>query len=353
MKKIKKIICLISVFLVVSCIFAVNAETEEKNGSNYKLFGYLDCTGWDNTTWLLSSPYKEHIIQYDFVLIGFAGVAEKKGKITVIPPEYNHPEKGRIAINMENLIKFKEQNPGKKVLISWGGASGPSAKWPYGLDPVQLGEEFAHYLNDSPVVDGIDFDLEGFYPFQEKPGEFTEHEYHICIEKFKTFIDTIRKKTKRNIIITAAPQPYFDGNKSHLVFATAVPYYLEEIVNNFDYILVQFYNVGEADKKFGPIENNPDGIGEFFDALSDIKGLTRDNLVVGKPANPGCANSGYNDPKNISIEKFSKGSCGIMVWDINHEYTVTPEDMKWNFIDTISKKIKDTNTVKANITTNK
>ena len=324
----KKIICL-AFFLFCSafCYTLVIANTNASANTNdsFKLIGYLDNSGWDNTRWLID---EQDVSKYDIVIIGFGKVSKVDESIQIEPPNYT---KSVIAT-------YKTQHSKNKVLLSWGGEHGRWPEFSANADMDKeinaLSDQFVKIINGDPNIDGIDFDIEGCYPFK-RTGEGDPRLYE---DRFAKFIQQIRNKVKNRIIlITIAPQPiYYDEHNTHLVIPMADEFHFDDIIMSFDYVLLQFYNLG-WDKKFKDIENEPGKIGELFQILKNshsLSQLTKEQLIIGKPVAQNAATSGFNEPEKIDVSELSQDSSGIMGWDIYRDKLTG-----FKFVNTLYNKI--------------
>lgn len=315
-------VCLVAaISILASDVFAA-----DKNDDDFKLIGYLDNSGWDNTGWLTECP---EISKYDIVVIGFGGINTKTRDVT--PPAY---KTDAVKAFKDNQKKLGKDN---KVLLSWGGEHGQFARFDDGADMDKeidvLSDRFAVIINNDENIDGIDFDIEGCYPFAKK----SETDPKIFQKRFDAFVKKIRGKVNRPILITLAPQPlYVNGNVS-LVIPQGAEFRFDDILDGFDYVMLQFYNTN-WDATLKPLADDPNKIGEFFELLKkspNLSKLTKKQLVIGKPVTAAAApGGGYNNPKDFKMDVFKDNSSGIMAWDIFRD-----KNNGFNFVNTLSGKV--------------
>ncbi|KAJ4705903.1 Acidic endochitinase [Melia azedarach] len=188
------------------------------------------------------------------------------------------------------------QNQGIKVMLSLGGASGT-----YSLVSVADAKDVADYLWNTflggssssrplgdAVLDGIDFDIEH---------GSTQH-----WDDLAGFLSAYSASGKK-VYLTAAPQcPFPDA---HL--GTALNTGL------FDYVWVQFYNNAQCEYSSGDATK----LLQSWDIWASS--LTSGKLLLGVPACPEAAGSGYIPPSNLTsqilpeIKKYPIYG-GVMVW---------------------------------------
>jgi chitinase len=249
--------------------------------------------------------------QYSAIVLGFISVIGDPGNASGAPHisvsyhcdtiyDAMNPRIWRCPDIERDIIGCQQM--GKKVLISVGGARGS-----YSLPDDAAGEKFAQLTWDmllngngpirpfgTAVFDGVDLDLEGG----------ATAGYVGYVRKLR---DLMKTDTKRRYLITAAPQCVFPdaflGPRPGTV--------LGQVPDLLDYLFVQFYN-------------NPCGVtGGGFRASLASWTKVGPKVLVGIPAAPGAALSGYVAPGGLSevtgVVKGSSNPMGVMLWDASYD----------------------------------
>lgn len=198
---------------------------------------------------------------------------------------------------------------GACILVSAGGATGA------GTDGID-GTTIATWAK-SQYLDGVDFDIEtGFVGVNNWPQSY--------VDSLVTITNNARNVLGETGVITHAPlAAWFGpvGNTTTWVGPSGGYTGLYQTVgNNIDWFNIQYYNQGDLYTDYNSLFVTS-GSQFPFTSISEINkgGVDIDALVVGKPALPGDADSGYVDSSDlsgmISNAQINVGwNSGIMTW---------------------------------------
>lgn len=199
------------------------------------------------------------------------------------------------------------QQQGKKVMISFGGETISSQTYARLSGQVnQLADELARFVKENDL-DGIDIDWEDTAAFMGQGGY-----------DGVAFLVEITRALRQQLpasryLISHAPQsPYLDASYDPMSGYIKV---MAQAGNDIDLVNVQFYNNP-------PWSGDPGVIVSSYQAFAKLPNMGTEKLLVGLPANPDCAGSGYIPPEIIAEQiigplKEQGGIGGAMNWQFS------------------------------------
>ncbi len=283
---------------------------------------------------------------YDVINVAFATPTVIHGSIMQFTPDPDiYGDAAEFAADIQHLRSL-----GKKILISIGGATGP----------VQLNneEEIANFVTTMHTIittydfDGIDIDLEGQSLFLQPGDSDYRNPTSPLIVNFIAAINQLLEMFPAGFILTAAPETaYVQGGYQTYggVWGAYLPV-IHALRNRWTYIHVQHYNTGSMFGADGGIYQP--ATADFHVAMADMllsgfsvdhwganiwfEPLRPDQLLIGLPASPEAAGSGYTEPVVVhdALDYLIKGISfggnytiydpsgydnfrGLMTWSVN------------------------------------
>jgi chitinase len=173
----------------------------------------------------------------------------------------------------------KLQQAGKKVLISFGGATMDHTTYSQiAGNETQLANSIATFITENSL-DGVDIDWEDTIAFSD-----TATAGYDGVKFLVDFTNALREALPEGAIITHAPQPpYLEVNR--YAYGNYVEV-MQQVGDKIDWLNVQFYNNL-------PWSSNPNLIVKYYAEFAALSGCTPEKIVVGLPVNKGDAGSGY------------------------------------------------------------
>jgi len=224
-----------------------------------------------------------------------------------------------------NLRKFLALNSDNQVLLSFGGGS-QVGSWDSSnnpTDPKAFASSIINYIastctnGTNCLFNGIDLDLEGFFPFNSDP--------EASLNSMQIFLQTLRDEARNNGLdnfkIAIAPQPYYDPNlKKNFMVLPSNPQFRfnSQQFAVLDYILVQDYNLTWDSANYGPLCEKLKMAEMYKNNLQIINGSNPlPKLIMGKPAYS--VTPCYETPTDfIQDVKTGKeaGVSGFFIWSM-------------------------------------
>ena len=291
--------------------------------------------------------------KYNIVAYSFIETVDKNGYTPLLTINSNRYQTNGAfdpQLLKDDINSLRDQ--GIPVIVSIGGQNGHVE-----LNTVAEKNEFVEGLKnivDEYGFDGIDLDFEGG-SMDFGAGALTDFSYEgiSAFQKLKNVVDAfkeIKQYYGSNFILTAAPETqYVQGGYSAYsnTWGSFLPI-IHNLRDELDLLMVQLYNTGSVNALDGQAYNS--AIPDFLVSMSDMlingfdvastgfhfDGLPASKIMVGIPACPSAAGSGYIQPteaiKALDYMRFGTTFFGrnynlqdgvhpdlrgVMTWSIN------------------------------------
>ncbi|MFA8299954.1 MAG: glycosyl hydrolase family 18 protein [Hyphomicrobiales bacterium] len=251
----------------------------------------------------------EHIAElpYTHVNLAFILVDESNPTTPKLDGAIASGTPGQLTDNVKKAIKTL-QSKGKKVLISFGGASMGSAVYKQIAGKEnELAVNLAKFVKDNKL-NGIDIDWEDTAAFQGNAG-------YDGVAFLVNLTKALRKHLPNTTyFLTHAPQPPYLEKGSGMDGYIQV---MKQAGKDIDWLNVQFYNNP-------PWSGSPDTIVKSYLEYCKLPNLSWEKLLVGLPVTQRDAGSGYipvDDIVNKIIKPLQKAKKmgGMMNWQYSSD----------------------------------
>ncbi|KAK2460476.1 hypothetical protein APHAL10511_007523 [Amanita phalloides] len=231
-----------------------------------------------------------------------------------------------LSASERSTIKSQYAAAGIKLMVSaFGSTDTPTSS---GADPIATADTMAQWVK-TYQLDGIDIDYEDFGAIDKGDGS---------AERWLISFTTQLRKTLPvgQYIVTHAPvAPWFSPNRwgggGYLKVNS-------EVGHLIDWYNIQFYNQGptEYTTSTGLLTTSSNTWPNSSVFQIHAGGVPLHKIVIGKPATPGDASTGYMDPNTLaSCVSYAKNlgwNGGVMVWeypDAGSAWITTVRSRSW------------------------
>ena len=319
---------------------AVNVTTQAQSTAKGKVIGY-----WESWAAL---PLLSAAANYDICEIAFAQSTGTNGATQTWPATTESST--QIASDITTL-----HGQGKKVLISVGGANTFTMKLMTSTDESNFVSSVESIV-DTWHLDGVDLDLENNQLAQNAGDTDINNPTTPTTVNMIAALAALKAHYGSSFMITMAPQVADINCAGHQIGNDGAGLYWGQIIplinkarGNITYVMTQFYNASDMYAKDG-VSIYHQATPDFDVAMADLllsgytmfgtkqafPAISANQVVIGTPAVPAAAGSGYNTPTGVDqvVNYIKAGTSfggayhlsttypslgGVMTWDMNYD----------------------------------